>query len=251
MVHRFAPGLYARELTMPAGHVAIGHIHKTEHLNVMLKGRVTVLNPDGTTAELKAPLVFVGKAGQKIGFIHEETVWLNVFASDERDVEKLEGIFLEKNDVLDAHKKAEFLKANAAHETDRADFEKAVAELGYTPERVRQESEIEHDLIPMPYGTDCRFYVTDSPIEGRGVFATDNFAVSQIIGVANLDGKRTPLGRFTNHSANPNAIMFKTSDGKILLVAICKINGSRGGCLGDEITIDYRQAFAVARKEIQ
>ena len=40
VVHRFAPGLYIRELTIPADTYVIGHRQTTYHLNIMLAGRI-------------------------------------------------------------------------------------------------------------------------------------------------------------------------------------------------------------------
>ena len=58
----FAPGLYWRELAIPAGCLALGHTHKTEHFNVLLAGRVLVLC-EGRVTELVAPQVFVSPPG--------------------------------------------------------------------------------------------------------------------------------------------------------------------------------------------
>ena len=41
VVHHFAPGVYARELTMAAGLIVLGKIHKTRHLNIITKGKVS------------------------------------------------------------------------------------------------------------------------------------------------------------------------------------------------------------------
>ena len=58
---------------------------------------------------------------------------------------------------------------------------------------------------------------------------------------------RTPLGRYMNHSINPNAIG-KYIDGNIYVVATRYIKGD-GSILGrgDEITIDYRESMKLAR----
>ena len=48
VVHRFGPNIYIREVTIPAGTLSIGHYQKTEHLNIMLAGRVTMVNDDGS-----------------------------------------------------------------------------------------------------------------------------------------------------------------------------------------------------------
>ena len=36
--HHFAPGAYGREMTLPAGLVVVGKIHKHAHINVISKG---------------------------------------------------------------------------------------------------------------------------------------------------------------------------------------------------------------------
>ena len=46
-VHHFAPGVYMRELTLPAGSVCTGRIHKTTFLNVIAQGSVAVSSVDG------------------------------------------------------------------------------------------------------------------------------------------------------------------------------------------------------------
>ena len=49
VIHSFSPGIYTREVHLPAGIFAIGHHQKKEHLNIFLKGKVTMLNDYGTT----------------------------------------------------------------------------------------------------------------------------------------------------------------------------------------------------------
>ena len=66
VIHRFSPGLYIREVTLPAGTFAIGHYQKTEHLNIMLTGSVTNIRDDGSTDLLKAPLMYTAKPGRLV-----------------------------------------------------------------------------------------------------------------------------------------------------------------------------------------
>jgi hypothetical protein len=94
VVNRFAPGIYARELTMPAGAIVVGKEHRTEHLNVMLTGRATLLI-DGEPVEAVAPFVCKSKARtMKVAMIHEEVRWLTVHPNpdNERNVRKLVNI---------------------------------------------------------------------------------------------------------------------------------------------------------------
>lgn len=94
--HHFAPGLYMREIFMPADTVVIGRIHKTEHFNILVKGSCLIVNDDGTRDVLRAPMVFVSKAGvQKVLLILEDTIWMTTHVTDETNVEKLEEMLTE------------------------------------------------------------------------------------------------------------------------------------------------------------
>lgn len=88
--HHFAPGLYARELFIPKGTLLTGKIHKTEHLNVMASGELSVLIDDAVR-RVRAPLVVLSRPGTKrIALAHEDTVWITFHATNETDVPTLE-----------------------------------------------------------------------------------------------------------------------------------------------------------------
>lgn len=90
VTHRFTPGCYLREILMPKGTRIIGKIHATEHFNILLTGRVTVLTAEGVE-EITAPYTFVSKAGvQKVVYIHEDCIWQTVHVTDKTDLEEIE-----------------------------------------------------------------------------------------------------------------------------------------------------------------
>jgi len=91
--------------------------------------------------------------------------------------------------------------------------------------------------------------IGDSPIEGKGLFATATIEQGEVIAPAGIKGKRTIAGRFTNHSANPNAFLVLHENGDVDLVAKYYISGCKAGFDGEEITIDYRQALALNAKK--
>lgn len=96
--HYFAPGVYIREIFMPAGAIVIGKIHRTEHFNIIQKGRVRLISEDADQ-ELTGPFTFVSKAGvQKVLEILEDTIWSTVHLTEERDLEKLEAALIEPDD---------------------------------------------------------------------------------------------------------------------------------------------------------
>lgn len=94
--HYFAPGLYLREMTMPRDSVVTGKIHKTEHLCILAKGRVTVVTEEGKK-EYGAPSVIHSTPGTKRA-LHaiDEVVWINCHhnPTDERDESKIEETFV-------------------------------------------------------------------------------------------------------------------------------------------------------------
>lgn len=240
VVHSFGPGVYIRQVKIPSDTFAIGHHQNFEHSNVLVKGRVTMLMDDGTTKEFRAPMVFTAKPGRKISYVHEEIIWMNIYATDEQDIEKLEARILTKSDswleTVEAKTKMCLLKSKV----DVDDFHKAIAEMGTPAETVRAISENEDDMTPLPFGS-FKIKVADSKIEGKGLFATAAIEPGELIAPARISGRRTIAGRFTNHSIDPNAVMVRAGS-DIGLVAKRLIHGCHGGLDGEEITIDYRQA---------
>ena len=96
--HYFANGLYAREITIPADVMAVGKIHKTQHINVLSSGAVTMLTENGPLY-VEAPYTWVVEPGKKAAaYAHEETVWTSfcVNPTNERDLVKLEEALIEK-----------------------------------------------------------------------------------------------------------------------------------------------------------
>ena len=87
--HYFVPGMYAREMTIPAGVTLTGAVHKTEHLSTISAGRIAVQTDDGVI-EIAAPFTFVSKPGAKrAGHAIETTVWTTYHATDTTDVDAL------------------------------------------------------------------------------------------------------------------------------------------------------------------
>lgn len=98
--HYFGPSLYIREVTMPAGAVVIGKPHRKEHMCVMLQGRMIIVDADGNKKELVAPLTFVGGAGRKVAYILETTVFQNILATDETDIDVLENMLVDNTQPM-------------------------------------------------------------------------------------------------------------------------------------------------------
>lgn len=95
--HFFAPGVYAREITIPAGSALVGAVHKTENLAVLSKGRM-VLATEAGPVEICAPHILTVKPGDKNSAVAlEESVWTNFLANptNETNTDALVEIFTE------------------------------------------------------------------------------------------------------------------------------------------------------------
>ena len=95
--HHFSPGIYARELHIPAGIMLTGKIHRHEVLNIVSQGRLSVYK-NGGLEEITGPCTFLSPRGTKrAGYVHEDTIWTTVHATDETDLELLEEEIIAKS----------------------------------------------------------------------------------------------------------------------------------------------------------
>ena len=95
--HYFAPGMYAREMTIPAGTVVVGAVHKTENLVIVSMGRLQIVTEAGTR-EVAAGETFTCRVGMKNAVVAlEDSRWTNFLANPDnlQDVELLAEIYTE------------------------------------------------------------------------------------------------------------------------------------------------------------
>lgn len=210
VIHRFGPGTYMREVSMPAGAMVVGHYQNLEHTNIFLQGSMTLLM-DGIVSEISAPMIFVAKPGRKIAKIHTDCVWINVYPNveNEQDIESLEAKFLTKSDTF-----------KISEETKNALL------IGTKDMVVADEP-----IAQLPFGA--------SKIKTTriGLFATANISENEEIGPVIIDGKMTKIGVSIKQSDSPNSKLVYNDYGNAKLVAIKKIFGCCGGFDGNEITI--------------
>lgn len=244
VAHHFGPGIYIREVTLPAGIFAVGHAQKFDHLNIMLTGKVAIVD-EGKVRVLEAPMIFTGKPGRKVGYVIETCVWQNVYATEETNIDALEAHYLDKSENWKAYDKEQSNIIYALNQPDRDDFEQVLKDFGFNAETVRQQSENESDQIDMPVAFKAVAQVRDSNIEGKGLFLSWHTMSGQIIAPARIAGKRTPAGRYVNHSMSPNCKYVADENGDIYLMSLRDIDGCKGGGCGEELTVDYRQALAL------
>ena len=230
--HTFLPGVYERAITIPAWTVLTGAEHKTPYRVRVEKGTIAVNTENGVKV-LTAPCEFKANAGmQRAGRVYDqEVVWVDVYDNPDNctDLAVLE-------DRLYAVPECGLADSRTDAQKARIDYGLFLHQLGITDADVSKIAQIESDLIDMPDG----FFVELKPssIHGLGLFATKDFEAGQTVCPGRLDGKRTPGGRFINHSQSGNIQPELVGD-NIFAVASRKINA------GDELLVDYRASMRV------
>ncbi len=211
LTHHICNGVYARELFIPAGTILTGRIHKTKHISIIQQGDISVMTEEGMK-RIQGPAVIQSEKGMKrAGYTHADTIWITIHPTELTDIDEIENSLFYDSDL------------------SWIDYHQVIKKHGYTHENVVKISENPNDqiLFDMEYGVE----VKDSPIQGKGLFATKDFKEG-VICPARFKDMRTPAGRYTNHAINPNCKML-THDGDVYLKAIKPIKQ------GDELTIDY------------
>jgi quercetin dioxygenase-like cupin family protein len=116
VAHFTAPGQIARRMEIPSGTVVTGAIHKVEHLVIVAKGRLRIVTDDGTR-DVSAGDIITCKPGMKNAVIAlEDSAWVNVFATDETDPDKLVELVTESKaeDLLGRPKNKQLVAQGAA-----------------------------------------------------------------------------------------------------------------------------------------
>lgn len=88
----FAPGLYAREITIPKDTVLVGAVHKTQNMAMLSRGTLQLVTESGTTeisAARESYYLTVMPGGMNAALALEDSVWTNFFPTAETDPEKV------------------------------------------------------------------------------------------------------------------------------------------------------------------
>lgn len=71
----YGQNVCVRTQFFPSGFVAVGKVHKYDHVSILLKGAMTIWTPEGTVT-VRGPSITEVKAGMKrFGYAHEDTLW--------------------------------------------------------------------------------------------------------------------------------------------------------------------------------
>lgn len=110
VTHHFAPGLYAREMFIPAGAYVVGKMHRFAHLNTVSKGRIRVASAHGNR-EICAPATFLSQPGiKRVGVALEDTIWTTYHPTNETDLAAIEAEVIVPEDLSLPETKQESIK---------------------------------------------------------------------------------------------------------------------------------------------
>ena len=224
-IHRFTPGMYAREMFVPAGIIITGAIHRTEHISIFLEGRLMV--PGGE--EIAGPVVEIGKPGiKRCGIVLEDIRWITMHPTLETDLEILEDQ-LWTNDPEEADRIIEaqlFLERDLSILADQEDY----ASLGISEEVISKLETLE-----VFKGDVENIEIRPSDRHGLGIFVNGTVSKDSIIAPGVKDGRLMEYSRYMNHSVTSNAGVIIDGN-NANLVALRDIED-------EEVTIDYRMTF--------
>jgi hypothetical protein len=95
--HFFAPGMYLRELTVPAGMLIVGKIHKHAHFLIVTKGLAEVISEFGRTI-VEPGHISVSQPGSKrvvLALVDTQFLTVHVNPSDTEDLTVIESEHIE------------------------------------------------------------------------------------------------------------------------------------------------------------
>jgi|SRR6187402_82769 len=107
LIHKFVPGMYIREIIMPAGTLITSMIHKTKHPYFVMQGKVSVYSENFGEQFIEAPYYGITLPDtRRVLYIHENCVWItchktNIQPKDETEESILEAVGLIEDEILD------------------------------------------------------------------------------------------------------------------------------------------------------
>jgi hypothetical protein len=110
--HFFAPGMYLRELTVPAGMLIVGKIHRHAHFLLVLKGRAEVVSEFGRMTVEDGHISISPPGVKRVVLAIEDTQFVTVHVNkeDSQDLEVIEAQHIEPETLILSDDKKERLQ---------------------------------------------------------------------------------------------------------------------------------------------
>jgi SET domain len=221
----FENGFYIRVMTVPKDVLFIGRKHLVGHEVTLVKGSCIYCAPDGLKYLIKAPFTMQSPPGFYAVFLSLED--MIAYTKHPNPEESRDGKALEAK----AFEPPEVVLRRGRVVSARLDYQALLMEFKLRDKDIQRITGRTDDIVDW-YSDD--WYLFPSAVAGSGVFAAHDFAAGDLIGPARLSGKRTPLGRFVNHSNEPNAeIVIRGDDLYLKALTSCLRH--------EELFTDYRK----------
>lgn len=94
--HHFSEGLYAKQMTLPAGYEALSHSHAYDHLSILAAGRVIVTTDAGQTEYVAPCCINIVKNTNHSIYALEDASWFCVHATDETDADRVDEVLINR-----------------------------------------------------------------------------------------------------------------------------------------------------------
>lgn len=235
LFHSWKDGRYIREIHIPNGSLLIGSPHIHGHAVTLVSGLVSHIREQETT-QREAPFSMMTAPNcQMVIYAHTDVVGRTFHRdSGERDPEKCR----DEHFVPIAEDLSIGREIHA--KLDKMAYEALLDEYGVRDkeEDLKKIYQDPRDIVDFP--KEDKAVLGDSPIHGTGVMALEAISAGDFICNARIGSNRTPAGRYTNHSHDPNAVPI-VSDGRITLMSKRSIRRH------SEVTVDYRDMFNASR----
>lgn len=103
-------GLYTRTIFIPKGATVVGKIHRKPCVNIVASGDISIMTESGAL-RVQAGYTVTSPAGiQKVGYAHEDTIFINVFRTEETDITLIEAdLIADSFEALEHTKEAVWL----------------------------------------------------------------------------------------------------------------------------------------------
>jgi quercetin dioxygenase-like cupin family protein len=98
-LHHFSDGLYAKQMSIPAGAIACQHKHEYDHLSVLAQGKVRVLFDEGKFEVFEAPAcINIRKGINHTILALEDSTWFCIHHTFETDMNKIDNVLIQHTD---------------------------------------------------------------------------------------------------------------------------------------------------------
>lgn len=224
-------GMYVRAITVEKGTLLTGKVHKFDHIEIIVSGKIAMTTNDGKAKILEGFNVVPAFSGKKrAAYALEETLWLTVTGTGNTGEMTTD----EVADVLTVDTFDEF--DEFINLVDRADYENFL--LAHNMTQDQMDTIVNGDDYNAHLNlNDFGVYLGASDIHGTGMFASNDLMSGEFIMPARVDGERTQGGRYVNHALRPNAYITVNGD-DAQLIALKAIGSD------EEITVNYNDVLS-------